>query len=447
VTERILLTFGAELPPERARGALAKLGIALDIGEGELKDLISSRVDKLSTLLDERGELDPETPDDVVAHLALRMVSAADESKRIETWFLNNECAALRSKLSTLQRENHAVFLEAISPLLFCDRIQYMRDYSFGRDGREIARGTGVDPESILHIVVDWKGVPRSVSSGKCILYRGIAVLEKGEASLISQAVKNYELLLRKKISDLASGMTVEKIRYYENFGSAVVKDIKSTSTAFVGIEDLSEELMLFPPCIVGLDGRISQGFEVEHLEFLQLGFFLREAGLSFRDYQRYWYLRHPSNRGRSWEEFISSHWGSYQLRHHYGEMGGGKRYNAFSCKKAQSDAACPFRDLGEEDLTAFLLSYLDDRYEGEDEKRRLEKEINHILSLKGKRYYGAACATEFKLRFKSAQADWVNHPIYNYYHPAKVLDRERKKKETEAVAEDRSEGNGGGGS
>lgn len=430
--ERFKLTFGAELPGGEVELLMERLGVTMEMDESELKGAISGRVDKLASLLEEESEPPEEGGSDVAAHFALRMVAAADERGRVDTWFINNECAALRSKLERLQREDHDEFLEAVSPLLFCERIQYMRDYSFGRDKRQLARETGVDPDSLLHIALDWRAVPSSVSAGRCVLHGGTAILERGESTLLSQSIRNYEKLLRKKIAGLASRLTVEEIDYYSELGQSVIKEIKSTSTAFVEIDDLKEEMALFPPCIVMLDSKISRGFEVEHLEFLQLGFFLREAGLTFPDYQRYWYLRHPANQDKSWEEFVGSHWGSYQLRHHYGEMGGGKRYNAFSCKKAQSDACCPFRDLDEDDLADFLLGYLEEKYRGEG-AGRLNGGIEHILSMKKQRYYGAACAAEFKLRLKASESDWVNHPIYNYYRPAKVLRRKRLQRRQES--------------
>jgi DNA primase large subunit len=206
-----------------------------------------------------------------------------------------------------------------------------------------------------------------------------------------------------------------------------LLKIIRKTSTAFVGIENLEEEVLFFPPCIAALDSRLSQGFHMEHYEYLQLGFFLREAGMSFKDYQRYWYFRHPSNRGKSWEEFSTSHWGDYQLRQQYGLTGGGTEYRAFSCKKAQAEAFCPFKDFNTDEIALFIQSYLEKEGITENDANRIKNGIKKIRGLVRKRYFGAACATEYELRFKE-KTDWINHPILSYYKNAKMLNRRRKK-------------------
>jgi len=228
--------------------------------------------------------------------------------------------------------------------------------------------------------------------------------------------------LLRMKINELSKGMSVEKIEDFQRMAEKIYEVIKSTSTSFIGIEHLEEEAIQFPPCMRAIDWSIFNGIELERTEYLQMGFFLREAGMSLNDYLRYWYLRHPKNVGVSWDEFLSSHWGRYELPHHYGEIGGGKKYSSFGCKKIQSQGLCPFKDWKPEQLEAFIRPHLESIYITEDEVEMLESEIQHIYSMCRKRYFGAGCSTEFKLRFRVDKADYINHPIHSYYAKAKSI-------------------------
>lgn len=408
---------------------LLRNGLTLSVDERDLDTLITARIDKLSELVNEKYKFVEANKFDLIAHLALRMISATDENGRVETWFLNNEGAALRLNLAYIRNNNYRLFIGLLKKLLFCDTVMSLKDFCHRKlDGDENALrktlGIAINND---HLVMNWYAIPSIIRKSGCIVYNGYAIVKKEVNGLITQAVRNYELMLRRKIYTLAGTVTVEKIDYYNKFAQRLLKHIRETSTSFVGMENLEEEIKFFPPCIAGLDAKISQGFQVEHLEYLQLGFFLREAGMSFKDYQRYWYFRHPKNRSKSWEDFSTSHWGDYQLRFHFGHAGGGKEYRAYGCKKAQSDAFCPFKDYKGKELGSFLLSYLEKEYETEEEKEKLKKEIKHILSLVRKRHYGAACAIEYQLRFKKGKIDWVNHPIISYYQKIK---REVKKQQ-----------------
>lgn len=425
----LYILFGVDISAEDMESCISSIDIDMGVDESDLMDCIIARVDKLSNLVNEKYKFVDADERDLTAHLAMRMTAAVDESGRIETWFLNNESAALRLNLAYMRNNDLDAFFGVIKRLMFCDNVMYLDDFCFyhmNGDEMTLSKELGVAIGK-SHLVMDWHAVPNIIRDSDCIIYDGYAVVDVKSSSLISQATKNFELLLTRKVYGLTTGITVNKIDYYSKFVDILLKIIRKTSTAFVGIENLEEEVMFFPPCIAALDSRLSQGFHMEHYEYLQLGFFLREAGMSFKDYQRYWYFRHPSNRGKSWEEFSTSHWGDYQLRQQYGLTGGGTQYSAFSCKKAQSEAFCPFKDFNSDEIALFIQSYLEIDDANENDIKRINDGIRKIRGLMRKRYFGAACATEYELRFKE-KTEWVNHPIFSYYKNAKLLDRRRKK-------------------
>lgn len=419
----LFVLYGVDLSPDEMKKKTREVGIAEEFEESDLEAMVLRRVEKLSKLVDDKFVLIDDGAEDVVAHLALRMISASDETGRVETWFINNECSALRNKLTQLCNANRDGFLTLLKRLLFVN-VLYLDEFQYlsGISARELSKRTGVNA-SKLYVVVDWKAVPKAVHD-KAILYKGLAVIQAKDSILISQAVKNYELLLREKIYALSREVTVESIERNKKTINRILENIQANSTSFVGLEHLEEETNFFPSCMRVVDLEISKGMELERSELLQMGFFLREAGMSLNDYLRYWYLRHPKNADKSWEEFLGSHWGRYELPHHYGEVGGGKKYSSMACQKIQGEGICPFKDWSFEKIEAFLKSYLNEIYPSDANKEVLEKGLSHIRAMCKKRFFGAACSTEFKLRFKVEKHDYVNHPIYLYFAKAKLLAR-----------------------
>lgn len=453
MNEKLFTLYGVDLTPEQMNRELQSLNINANIGESELEAILLQRVSKLSELVHEKKDIQDGDPEDLIAHLTLRMISASEDVGNIETWFLNNEGAALRRKLERIRNMNSQFFLELLRKLLFTKMVMYLGDFAdeleyAGIDRSKLYQAIGIGRSSLndqMYIAVHWEAVPSAVKDDKCLLFQGYAVLEIQNSSLIAQAMKNYSMLLRMKINELSKTMTVEQINDFQRMAEKIYEAIKSTSTSFIGIEHLEEETVYFPPCMRAIDWSIYNGIELERTEYLQMGFFLREAGMSINDYLRYWYLRHPRNVGVSWDEFLSSHWGRYELPHHYGEIGGGKKYSSFGCKKIQSQGLCPFKDWMKERLENFLMPYLDGIYTTPEEKQYLENEIQHIHALCRKRHFGAGCSTEFKLRFKVHKADYVNHPIHSYYNKAKLISRPPKNKadqETENATDHQSESN-----
>lgn len=430
----LFILYGVDLSPEEMKEKTGEMNVDSEIDESDLEALIIRRVEKLSNLVKDQYEIIDDDADDVIAHLALRMISASDQSGRVETWFINNECAALRNKLVQIRNNNRTSFMDLLKRLLFTDILEPLDDFCYYSEinERRISKRIGVRV-SESYLVLDWKAIPRAIHGDKAILYDGYAIINFYDPIIISQATRNFELLLRSKIYGLASKMTVDTVNYYNRMGEKLLDVIQSTSTTFIGLEHLEEETKCFPPCMRAVDLYISKGMELERSELLQMGFFLREAGMNLNDYKRYWYLRHPSNAGKSYEEFESSHWGRYELPHHYGEIGGGKKYKSMACKKIQSEGLCPFKDWLTEQLFAFIRPHLDEIYISDEEKMVLERRLNHVKRMCNKRFFGAACSTEFELRFKTENHPYVNHPIHTYFAQAKMLARERNKKEEDS--------------
>jgi DNA primase large subunit len=441
----LFILFGVDLNPQEMKEAIHCIGIEEEITLTDEQAIALRRVEKLSRLVEEDFEIQDKDKDDVIGHLILRMVAASDNRGTVETWFLNNEGSALRNKLNSIRRSDEDAFIEVLTRLLFVDKVLYLDDlYNYkmsdSRKKASLRKRTEINISN-EYVCLNWQGIPKAVRDGQAILYEGIAIIKANDSTLISQAVNNYQYMLRSKIYGLASKITVERMNKYQELGDKLTKSIQATSVSFIGIEHLDEETRFFPPCMRGIDWMISNGMELERIEYLQMGFFLREVGMSLNDYLRYWYLRHPSNEGKSWQEFKSSHWGRYELPHHYGARGGGKKYNCYGCKTIQLEGFCPFKDWEDEHLENFVRSNIEGIYNTPQGEKRVERKIKHILNMQKKKYYGAGCSTEFELRFQIDDHNYVNHPIKQYYDPAKRIEKERiKKREKEEEKKSKDE-------
>lgn len=439
---------------ERAK----KLGLQGKLSSEKLEELAVDRVHKLSNLMDDEYKLEDDAVSDLMAHLIMRKIAISDHEGRVKTWLLNNEVMAFRNKLEQIVRldPHKKTYIKILRILMDTDNImrykkmmQKLRNKNMMAKINEIKNFTGLDPdgEKGSHIITtNWQNVHKIVGSGKVrFMYKGIAMIPDTEPMLISQVAKNYRIMLEKKIKNLSDNMTVEEMNTYEEMGNRVINNIKKYSVSFLGLDQFDKEIKHFPPCIRIIDQMISTDMGVERPELLQIGFFLREVGMSLNDYRRYFYLRHPANRDKTWSEFLSSKISRYNLPHHYGKTGGGKAYLSYACKKIQLQGFCPFRDMKNEDIIEFVTKPIKDKYTTPSGKEYMERKMNHILKMKRKKYYGAACSTEFQLRF-GEEHTYVNHPIKQYFEPAKRLTEQRNdedESETERSEEEENDRNG----
>lgn len=437
-----LILYGVDRPSDQVKKEWKRRGIGA-INSIDVEKIALTRVRKLSNLLNEDYDIVDSSNDDFIGHHILRSVALADETKQIESWFINNEGAAFRNKLDRIRNSDQKNFLRILKRILFTERVYYLQDFlaKAGISNDEFRKHMHIFPSDVKKmLVIRWDYIPKVVHANRCALYYGFAIVDKYESTILTQAVHNYRMLLEQKIARLTRDEAARNaLDQFESLKKAVLKEIERYSATFVGMDHIDEEVRHFPPCMCALDHMLQQGITFDRTELLQLGFFLREIGMTLNDYRRYWFKRHPNNKGKTWEEFSTSHWGSYELKHHYGAVGGGKKYKCYGCKTIQLEGFCPFHDWDFERLRDFIRAPLDEMYVGDDEQDMLDNKMKKIRRLCKKDYYGAACATEFKLRFKVKESDYVNHPIKNYYDPAK-RETEKEKERLKKIEKEKSE-------
>ncbi len=367
-----------------------------------------------------------ESSKDILSHIILRSVCGYDFEGKIEDWFINGECSLLRLKLIYLISKDPTYFVSVLGKLMgSTEYIMTSTDFCFyyNLNDRQFGNIFGFAP-SDDYIMIRWNLIPNIIRNRKCVMYKGMCLVDLRDNDIINTAVKRFGIELRKKIDDKRLSIKDDEIEFYTDIIKVIDKYLKkSGATVYISMGDLNDDIKLFPICMRAIDLMIGNGSVPDRSVLIQLGFFLRECGMKLNDYLRYWYLRHPSNRDKSWEDFLSSHWGSYELPHHYGEVGGGKKYSSMSCKKIMSDGLCPYKDWEFEDIVTFLKPYFDETIKsGIRSNDDAVKCLNKIRNLKRKGYYGACCSEEFLFRFGTDRHKYVSHPVYDYFVIGKMF-------------------------
>jgi DNA primase large subunit len=145
-----------------------------------------------------------------------------------------------------------------------------------------------------------------------------------------------------------------------------------------------------FPPCMVQLYKQLQAKHHLKHSGRLQLGLFLKGAGLPLDEALIFWKGMFEGS-GKNFEkEYL------YNIKHSYGKEGAKKNYSPMGCEmiirssdpKAGEYHGCPFKSTGPNDLRLLLRGHYRLGEEGQ-----LQVEELYL-----KKHYQAACQLLFRL-------------------------------------------------
>ena len=247
-------------------------------------------------------------------------------------------------------------------------------------------------------IAVKFYKIPSVISAKKVLLFKGwgivsladirLAVKREFESQLKNIIEKSKQLVESNKSLDDTIKPIREKI-------TEIARNTKLTGDfSSLGIgegEDIFSKPELFPPCILELIGILKSKGHLSHVENWQLGTFLKKAGMSIEDQQRFWYNNSVDNVGVSYDEFVRRI--GYQIKHIYGEVGGGIDYSPPSCKTCINGYFCYWAHKKLEDISEDIKVRMKDR-----NQEVVDRAIEDISKLIINQRFQAACGRYFTL-------------------------------------------------
>ena len=247
-------------------------------------------------------------------------------------------------------------------------------------------------------IAVFFHKIPSVVSAKKVLLYKGWGIVRLADIRL---AVKREfekqlkDVIERSKAIVESNKSLDETIKPIRDKITEIARHTKLTGDiSNLGLgegEDIFAKPELFPPCILELIGILKSKGHLSHVENWQLGTFLKKAGMSIEDQQRFWYNNSIDNLNISYDEFLRRI--GYQIKHIYGEVGGGIDYSPPSCKTCINGYFCYWAHKKLEDISEDIKVRMKDR-----KQEVVEQAIEDISKLIINQRFQAACGRYFTL-------------------------------------------------
>ncbi|MFX0207620.1 MAG: hypothetical protein ACFFDT_16655, partial [Candidatus Hodarchaeota archaeon] len=243
-------------------------------------------------------------------------------------------------------------------------------------------------------IAIHFTEIPELVSTRKCFLSRGwgIATFKTFRGSI----KKKFEKLLSEEVEKAIEGLDKDEemngevreqmdkaVGQIEDFLRSHIK-IRSVyrfvDLQLTGVDQIKER---FPPCMKGLWLVMENEGHLTHTHRLQLGFFLKEIGMTLEEQLHFWYEKSVDNVGMSFQEFNRRI--GYQIRHMYGLEGSRTDYKVMKCETNISSYFCPFFHLSHKKIIELVSTYL-----GGTPAATFEKEImNNLMARRPTRACG----------------------------------------------------------
>lgn len=247
-------------------------------------------------------------------------------------------------------------------------------------------------------IAVKFYKIPSVISAKKVLLYKGWGIVRLADIRLAvkREFERQLKIVIEKSKKIVESNKNLdETIKPIRDKITEIARQTKLTSDlSSLGIgegEDIFSKPELFPPCILELISILKSRGHLSHSENWQLGTFLKKAGMSIEDQQRFWYNNSVDNVGMSFEEFVRRV--GYQIKHIYGEVGGGIDYSPPSCKTCINGYFCYWAHKKLEDISDDIRVRMKDR-----NQEVVERTIEDISKLIINQRFQAACGRYFTL-------------------------------------------------
>ncbi|KAJ1848029.1 DNA primase subunit pri2, partial [Coemansia sp. RSA 2703] len=324
---------------------------------------------------------------DAVSHFVLRL--AFSRSDDLRTWFVRQEAALLRHRFRAADSAERAALLAAAAvpatPLPPAERD--------ARLGPAAAAFYGAG-EAVY--AVAFERVPALVARAQAVVRAGVAYVAAGDVAALVEAAFRDALtaalaLCARALPQLGEDERLLPVLQSLGRQSARAEYQPTGAAGALTAEAVAPLAAAFPPCMRHLHAQLERDRHLRHAGRLQLGLFLKAAGLPLADALVFW---RRAFAGLTDDQFQKGY--AYNVRHSYGQEGRRANYTAYSCHRIITAAppgpgdhhGCPFRHHAPDRLRAALHA-----------DRLPESDVREIADLARAGHCQVACTRHLEAR------------------------------------------------
>ena len=358
----------------------------------------------------------PDCRKDSASHFILRL--AYSRSEELRRWFLTQECALFRHRLSRLRGDSFARFLREHG-------LKFEEVPDADRDARIASLNRIKNYENIPAATATYYRVP--FLEALDLIGRREVYLEKGyayvpQAKLHSIVVSRFRASLSRSLARASGSLAAAAAdpRLGPLLTNVEKHDLERQDVDDIDVEGITSEQIdaladqSMPLCMQQLHYALKRDHKLKHWGRQQYGLFLKAAGLTMEDQLRF--FQAEFTKIMTHDQFSKEY--AYNIRHRYGKEGKRTEYSPYGCYKLVMDMApgpgeyhgCPYRHFDPDHLAAVLS------------KTTLDSSEQQLVLGKAKeRNYQIACQRHFEFAHKKktvngtkvvANLDGVgNHP------------------------------------
>ncbi|KAJ4456430.1 putative DNA primase large subunit [Paratrimastix pyriformis] len=316
---------------------------------------------------------DPEN--DLISHYILTLAYA--QRQELRNFVLGNELALFGSRLrraSEREKIRFGEFLDAsglqfqhpddVEFALISTALKRMEEIRMLNQGRKAAEAPPVIRSR--YYKVPWQQCPEMVSRRNCFLWRGSLYLIQEE--LPALLVPIFRTLLSRRLACNQRALPSLELaddrlaRLLGSLANAHLGNDYRSAALIQGVTARNIDLHCrdsFPPCMRRMFSKLRETHHLKHTGRMQLGLFLKGAGLSLEDSMQVWREELTRVVGDKFDKEYA-----YNIRHNYGLEGKRVNYSPYSCAKLIPTLpgtgeyhGCPFRYMERDELLEFLKS------------------------------------------------------------------------------------------
>lgn len=406
------------------------------MGPEETEKVMRPVLNKYLPLSRKSGDQELERKKDYYSHFILRLAFCRSEELRAK--FVRVETALFTLRYRMADSAEQRRFIESLD--LEWESVSPEEHDRLGVELRATQRSIGEREESsegaVRYFKVDWDHVPNLVENRRVFIHAGKAyvpvsmqfsLVRTAFVSNIERAILTAARMLSKMDEDtrllpVLTNLSEAKLLSGYEGPSHDVDGINAGT-----IDALSQH---FPLCMKTMHRMLKIKGHAKHNTRWQYGLFLKGIGLSVEESLKFWKKAFTT---MSAEAFDKEH--RYNIRHHYGLVGGRRNYKPNGCADLQKSDhkgpdethGCPFKYLTPDKLAQSLR----------DNMKLSDDGVNEALQYTASRNYCLACTSVYKHTHpndKEDYADGIRHPNLYFERSYKLAQNENQNQSSQTT-------------
>ncbi|KAJ1642670.1 DNA primase subunit pri2 [Coemansia erecta] len=379
-------------------------------GEDDVRRRVSEALDKHLPMQSNRAraaarQVISQRRKDHVSHFILRL--AFSRTEELRGWFLRQESALLRHRFREADTAERAELLAAA-------KLQARHLMPEARDAQLGSAASAFYGAQEAVYEVDFERVPDLVARAQVIVRDGHAFVAAGDVAAL--LVNEFREMLARSLAVCARalpqlGEDERLLPVLQSLTNQSARaEYQSTGAAGSMTADSVDSLAaMFPPCMQHLHGQLQRDHHLRHGSRMQLGLFLKGAGLRLPEALIYWRRAFTNMTDDQFQKGYA-----YNVRHNYGAEGRRADYTPYSCHRIITSNppgpgdhhGCPFRHFAADRLRTALHS-----------ARLPENDVREISELARAGHCQVACTRHLEARLAQRRQQQPDKPMPDAGH------------------------------